>query len=202
MASRSRMLVQLATGVKNNLSVQLSHSNSQIDILTQDENENAKSSTHALQTSKEDKDIAVNSIRPRSNLTSISDFSSSSSSSSSGPSMYQDSDDSVKDPDYEAQPTKHAEYSSDTAEEQNITTNYTNISDDHNLLTSNMVSINIENYEEPLSSTNEHAIVFNDPGVIENSELSAIENVSNENAASPIVYNSSPTKTGKKKKTK
>ncbi|CAG4995347.1 unnamed protein product [Parnassius apollo] len=111
-----------------------------------------------------------------------------------------DSDDSVKDPDYEAQPTKHAEYSSDTAEEQNITTNYTNISDDHNLLTSNMVSINIENYEEPLSSTNEHAIVFNDPGVIENSELSAIENVSNENAASPIVYNSSPTKTGKKRR--
>ncbi|CAG5010417.1 unnamed protein product [Parnassius apollo] len=162
MASRSRMLVQLATGVKNNLSVQLSNSNSHIDILTQDENENAKSSTITLQTSKED------------------------------------SDDSVKDPDYEAQPTKHAEYSSDTGEEQNITTNDTNISDDHNLVTSNMVSINIENYEEPLSSTNEHAVVFNDPGVIENSELSAIENVSNENAASPIVYNSSPTKTGKK----
>ncbi|CAH2067221.1 unnamed protein product, partial [Iphiclides podalirius] len=179
------MLVQLATGGKNNLSVKLSDSNSQIDILTLDENENAKNSTNSLQTSKEDKDIAVNSIRPRSNSTSSSGSSSSSSSSSSGPSMYQDSDDSVKDPDYKAQPTKHAEYSSDTAEEQNITTNYTNISDDQNLVTSNMVSINIENYEEPLSSTNEH--VFNDPRVIENSELSAIENVSNGNAGKAAV---------------
>lgn len=55
MASRSRMLVQSATGVKNNISVQLSDSNSQIDnnILTKDENENAKSSTNTLQTSTE-----------------------------------------------------------------------------------------------------------------------------------------------------
>ncbi|CAG5026421.1 unnamed protein product [Parnassius apollo] len=43
-------------------------------------------------------------------------------------------------------------------------------------------------------------MVFNDPGFIENSELSAIENVSNGNAVSPIVYNSSPTKTGKKRR--
>ncbi|CAH2100943.1 unnamed protein product [Euphydryas editha] len=117
MASRSRMLVQLATGVKNNLSIQPSDSNSQIDILPQDENENATSSINTLQTSTEDKDIAVHSIRPRGNSTSSSSssssYSSSSSSSSSGPSMYQDSDDSVKDPNYEAQPTKqHAEYSS------------------------------------------------------------------------------------------
>lgn len=53
MASRSRMLVQLATGVKNNLSVILSDANSEIDILTQDENENAKISTDTLQTSIE-----------------------------------------------------------------------------------------------------------------------------------------------------
>ncbi|KAJ0172674.1 hypothetical protein K1T71_011813 [Dendrolimus kikuchii] len=119
-ASRSRVLVQLAKGVKNNLSVQLSDSNSQIDILTHDENENVKSSANTLQTSIEDKDIEVDSIRPRSNSTSSSGSSSSSSSSSSsissisGPSTYQDSDDSVKDPDYKAQPTKRAEYSSDT----------------------------------------------------------------------------------------
>lgn len=53
MSSRSRMLVQLATCVKNNLSVQLSDSNSQIDNLTQDENENDKSSSNTLQTSTE-----------------------------------------------------------------------------------------------------------------------------------------------------
>lgn len=53
MSSRSRMLVQLATRVKNNLSVQLSDSNSQIDNLTQDENENDKSSSNTLQTSTE-----------------------------------------------------------------------------------------------------------------------------------------------------
>lgn len=53
MASRSRKLVELATGVKNNLSLQLSDSNSEIDISTQDKNENAKSSTNTLQTSTE-----------------------------------------------------------------------------------------------------------------------------------------------------
>lgn len=53
MALPSRLLVQLTTGVKNNLSVPLSDSNSQIDILTQDENENAKSSTNTLQISTE-----------------------------------------------------------------------------------------------------------------------------------------------------
>lgn len=53
MTSRSRMLVQLATGVKNNSSVQLSDLNTQIDILSQDENENAKSLTNTLQTSTE-----------------------------------------------------------------------------------------------------------------------------------------------------
>lgn len=41
MASRSRMLVQLAPDVKNNLSLQLSDSNSQ-KYFTQGENENAK----------------------------------------------------------------------------------------------------------------------------------------------------------------
>jgi hypothetical protein len=62
-----------------------------------------------------------------------------------------------------------------------------------------MVPLNTENYEE-LLSTNEHSMVLNDPGVIENSESSAIENVSSRNAESLIVHNSSPIKTGKKRR--
>ncbi|KAH9639862.1 hypothetical protein HF086_015713 [Spodoptera exigua] len=172
MASRSRKLIELATGV------------AQIDN-TQDESENAKSSSNTMQISTEGKDVAIDSIRPRSSSTSSSSScsscssSSSRKSSSSDPSIYQDSDDSVKDPDYEAQSTKRAEYSFDTDVEEHITTNYNNISDDPNLVTSNMASINNDNYEEPLSSTNEH--VLNDFGVIENNESSAIESIDEDN---------------------
>lgn len=106
----------------------------------------------------------------------------------------------MKDPDYETQPTKRAEYSSDTDVQRNLTINYNNISDDQILVSSNMISIDIENYEEPLSSANEQAMEFNDLGVIENSESSAIENVSNGNTVIPIVLDSSPTKIGKKRR--
>ncbi|KAF9419399.1 hypothetical protein HW555_004047 [Spodoptera exigua] len=179
MASRSRKLIELATGV------------AQIDN-TQDESENAKSSSNTMQISTEGKDVAIDSIRPRSSSTSSSSSCSSCSSSSSRKSS--SSDPSI----YQAQSTKRAEYSFDTDVEEHITTNYNNISDDPNLVTSNMASINNDNYEEPLSSTNEH--VLNDFGVIENNESSAIESIGNENTVSPIVYNSSPTKTGKKRR--
>lgn len=55
---------------------------------------------------------------------------------------------------------------------------------------------NTKNYEEPLLCTNEHAMAFNNLDKIDNTESSAIKNVSDGNAGSPIQYNSSSTKTG------